>query len=180
MAYTHIIAPVDLSPHSQQTLRHAFEEAKAHHAKLTLLHVLQHRPDTEEYYVRGGAGAESGIQRSMIPFPAGFDPDTGGRLPSSPPPPPNVVRRDYLEEIRAQLRDTVPDDLESDWDADVVGGSPGNAIVEYAKEHGGDLIVMGSHGHTGLRHLLMGGVAEHVLRHAPCPILMINTFHDKG
>ena len=179
MAYTHIIAPVDLSSHSQRTLRYAFEEAGAHHARLTLLHVFHHRPDTEEFYVRGGPGAEEGVHGSMIPFPAGYDPSTGGRLPTSPPPPPDVVRRDYLEEIRTQLRDAVPDDFEGDWEVDVVGGSPGNAIVEYAKEHGGDLIVMGSHGHTNLRHLLMGSVAEHVLRHATCPILMVNAFEDK-
>ena len=178
MAYTHIIAPVDLSPHSQRTLRYAFEEAEAHHAKVTLLHVFHHRPDTEEFYIRS-SGGDAGIHGSMIPFPEGYDPSTGGRLPTLPPPPPDIVRRDYLEEIRTQLRDAVPDDFEGNWEAEVVGGSPGDAIVEYAKEHGGDLIVMGSHGHTSLRHLLMGSVAEHVLRRASCPILMINSFDDK-
>ena len=179
MAYTHIIVPVDLSPHSQRTLRYAFEEAAAHHARVTLLHVLQHHPDTEEFYVRGGPEADAGTHGSMIPFPTGYDPDTGGRLPTQPSPSPDVVRRDYLEEMRTQLRDAVPDDIEGDWEVDIVGDSPGDAIVEYAKEHGGDLIVMGSHGHTSLRHLLMGSVAEHVLRHAPCPILMVNAFDDK-
>jgi universal stress protein A len=179
MAYTHIIVPVDLSPHSQHTLRYAFEEAKAHHAKLTLLHVLQHHPDTDEYYVRGGPAAEAGVQGSVIPFPTGFDPDTGSRLPTQPPPPPTVIHRDYLEEMRTQLQDVVPADFAGVWEAEVVGGNPGHAIVDYAKEHGGDLIVMGSHGHTGLSHLLMGSVAEYVLRHAPCPILMVRALEEK-
>ena len=180
MAYTHIITPVDLSPHSQQTLRHAFDEAQAHRAKLTLLHVLRDHPDTEEYYVRGGPEVEAGLQGSTIAFPAGFDPDTGVRLPTPPPPPQAVVRRDYLEETRTQLRDLVPDDFDGEWEADVIGGDPDDAIVDYAQEHGADLIVMGSHGHTGLRHLLMGSVAEKVLRHAPCPVLIVRHLEEKS
>jgi hypothetical protein len=81
------------------------------------------------------------------------------------------VHRDYLEEIRTQLQALVPDDFEGDWQAEVVRGDSDDRIIDYAQEHGTDLIVMGSHGHTGLRHLLMGSVAEHVLRHAPCPVL---------
>jgi nucleotide-binding universal stress UspA family protein len=179
MAYTHIIVPVDLSPHSQQTLRYAFEEAKTHRAKLTLLHVLQHHPDTDEYYVRGGPEAEAGIEGSVIAFPTRFDPDTGGRLPIQPAPPPAVIYRDYLEESRNQLQEFVPGDFVGDWEAVVVRGDPGNAIVDYAQEHSGDLIVMGSHGHTGLRHLLMGSVAEHVLRHVSCPVLIVRSLEEK-
>jgi len=46
-------------------------------------------------------------------------------------------------------------------------------IVEFAKERGSDLIVMGTHGYTGVQHVLLGSVAEKVLRHAPCPVLSI-------
>jgi nucleotide-binding universal stress UspA family protein len=179
MAYTHIIAPLDLSPHSEQALRHAFQEARAHHAKVTLLHVLHHHPDTEEYYLTGSPETESGIQGSMIAFPRGFDPDTGGRLPTSPSSPSHVVRRDYLEEAHNQLRDLISGNSESDWNTEVISGNPGDAIIDYAKEHGGDLIVMGTHGRTGLRHLLMGSVAEHVVRHAPCPILIVRSVEEK-
>ena len=178
MAYTHIVAPVDLSPHSPQTLRYAFEEATVHRAKLTLLHVLQHVPDTEEYYVRGGPETEAGLRGSTAPIPAGFD-FTGGRLPTPPPPPPTVIHRDYLEDTQHQLRELVPDDFDGDWETEVVRGNPAEAIVDYAQEHGVDLIVMGSHGHTGLRHLLMGSVAEHVLRHAPCPMLIVRNIEEK-
>lgn len=47
------------------------------------------------------------------------------------------------------------------------------AIVEHAARIGADLIVMGSHGRHGLRHLLLGGVAEKVVRDAPCAVLVV-------
>ncbi|MCK4718510.1 MAG: universal stress protein, partial [Thermoplasmata archaeon] len=50
-------------------------------------------------------------------------------------------------------------------------GSQAHAIVEEAKEH--DLIVMGTLGRTGLGRLLLGSVAERVMRHAPCPVMLI-------
>jgi nucleotide-binding universal stress UspA family protein len=46
-------------------------------------------------------------------------------------------------------------------------------IVRYARESAADLIVMGSHGRTGLAHLLIGSVAERVVRKAPCPVLTV-------
>lgn len=52
-------------------------------------------------------------------------------------------------------------------------GSPEQVISEVAKEFGADLIVMGTHGRTGLRRMLMGSVAEHVVRDAPCPVLTV-------
>ena len=47
------------------------------------------------------------------------------------------------------------------------------SIVEYAAGHGIDLIVMGTHGRGGVSHLLMGSVAERVVRTAPCPVLTV-------
>jgi nucleotide-binding universal stress UspA family protein len=55
----------------------------------------------------------------------------------------------------------------------VLVGSPGPAIIEIAKACEADLIVMGTHGRSGLSRLIMGSVAEYVLRHAPCPVLTI-------
>ena len=51
--------------------------------------------------------------------------------------------------------------------------APAESIVLYAKEHGIDLIVMGTHGRRALAHLLMGSVAERVVRTAPCPVLTV-------
>jgi len=48
-----------------------------------------------------------------------------------------------------------------------------SVILEYADEHDIDLIVMGTHGRRGLRHLLLGSVAEEVVRRAPCPVITV-------
>ena len=52
-------------------------------------------------------------------------------------------------------------------------GSPADELVNYAKDNAIDLVVMGTHGRTGLNRLLMGSVAEGVVRRAPCPVLTI-------
>ncbi len=49
------------------------------------------------------------------------------------------------------------------------------AIVNLAKEQGASAIVVGSHGRTGLRRLLMGSVTEKVIGHAPCPVLVVKS-----
>jgi universal stress protein A len=54
-----------------------------------------------------------------------------------------------------------------------VWGDPASEICRVAQEQEVDLIVMGTHGRTGLTHLLLGSVAEQVIRHAPCPVLII-------
>jgi nucleotide-binding universal stress UspA family protein len=51
-------------------------------------------------------------------------------------------------------------------------------IIEAAQEKAADLIVMATHGRTGLSHALMGSVAEKVVRHAPCPVLTIRPKGD--
>ena len=46
-------------------------------------------------------------------------------------------------------------------------------IVEEAESRGADLIVLGTHGHTGIKHLLLGSIAERVVQHSPCPVLTV-------
>lgn len=55
----------------------------------------------------------------------------------------------------------------------VAEGSPKTEIVRYAEKEGIDLIVLATHGRTGLSHMLMGSVAESVVRTAPCPVLTV-------
>jgi nucleotide-binding universal stress UspA family protein len=57
-------------------------------------------------------------------------------------------------------------------DSVIVEGAPFQMIIDTAKEKAVDLIVMGTHGRTGLTHVLMGSVAERVVRMAPCPVLV--------
>ncbi len=52
-------------------------------------------------------------------------------------------------------------------------GTPAEEIVRYADERDVDLIIMGTHGRSGVAHLLLGSVAEHVVRAAPCPVLLV-------
>ncbi len=52
-------------------------------------------------------------------------------------------------------------------------GSPVGEVVNAAKELKTDLIILSTHGRTGLKHVLLGGVAENVVRHAPCPVLVV-------
>lgn len=55
----------------------------------------------------------------------------------------------------------------------VESGSPASEIVRYAERHGVDLIVVGTHGRTGVTRALLGSVAERVVRTAPCPVLSV-------
>ncbi len=96
--------------------------------------------------------------------------------PASPFAPPlempDVAQR--LEAARQgleALRPRLPEGAEVDCVALADGGS-GEAIARWAEEHGVDLIVMSTHGRTGLRRLALGSVAESILRHSRVPILV--------
>jgi nucleotide-binding universal stress UspA family protein len=162
MLYTHILVPTDFSPEAQRALHYASEEATQHQAKLTLLHVLHHQPATEVYYVRGAPEGRRGYEAEL-----------GGSLPGPVPLSPQTVRRDYHEEVMTQLRDLVPPDFSGLWEVQVSAGDPADAIVREAMQLGVDLIVMSTHGRTGLQHVLLGSVAEKVIRHASCPVLTV-------
>jgi nucleotide-binding universal stress UspA family protein len=162
MLYHHVLVPTDFSTAANQALRYAFEEATQHQAKLTLLHVTRHYPSVDVYYVEGTPERREGYAVEL-----------GGKLPSLPTPPPETVRRDYNEEALVQLHDLVPASFTGSWQTHVATGDPADAIVQVAQDLGVDLIVMATHGRTGLQHVLLGSVAERVIRHAPCPVLAI-------
>ncbi|HYV36014.1 MAG TPA: universal stress protein [Gemmataceae bacterium] len=83
------------------------------------------------------------------------------------PPPERPTRAAVLE----KMNDYEPADEKVRFEYIVADGMPGDEIVRTAKERGVDLIVMGTHGRTGLSRLVMGSVAEDVMRKAPCPVL---------
>lgn len=60
---------------------------------------------------------------------------------------------------------------------EVAIGDPGAEICRVAAERGADLIVLSSHGRTGMKRLLIGSVAERVVRLSPCPVLVLRHFH---
>jgi nucleotide-binding universal stress UspA family protein len=79
----------------------------------------------------------------------------------------------WREEAEARLKIVKPTDLTIRYSHKFAVGDEMNEIVELAGELKADLIVMGTHGRSGLSRLLMGSVAEYVMRHAPCPVLTV-------
>jgi nucleotide-binding universal stress UspA family protein len=75
----------------------------------------------------------------------------------------------YLLKMAATLKDK---GIETDT-AVIVASQVGPAIVKYAENNGINMIALASHGHTGLRDILMGSVAEYVLKHSGLPVLMV-------
>jgi len=84
----------------------------------------------------------------------------------------------YLEAIEAQAQEGMEEyrakvqAAELNVDVVITHGVPFQSIIEVAKERQVDLIVMGTHGRTGVSHVLLGSVAERVVRLAPCPVLI--------
>lgn len=86
------------------------------------------------------------------------------------------LQRDLEAAVRRRLDQLISDEDREQLDAAAVvltSNVPAQAITEFAKEAGIDLIVLGTHGRGAVAHLLMGSVAERVVRTAPCPVLTV-------
>ena len=135
---SNILVPTDFSDPSDAALNYGRELARAFGAALHVLHVLD---DAE---MRGVVGA--------------------GYIGPSP----TLPRREHL--VEQAVHDRLDDFFdESDRrrlnvHVSAVSGQPVGEILRYAQEQKIDLMVMGTHGRTGIAHLLLGSVAEHVLR----------------
>jgi nucleotide-binding universal stress UspA family protein len=164
MAFRHIVVPTDFSEPANHALSYAVQEAILHGAKITLLHVQPEDARTGVYYVTGAPS--SGLE-------AGFDVVAGGRLAMAPVSDPTVVRQDYSDEALTRLRDLVPEAYRDTWKVEIAIGRPADTIVRLARERKADLIVMATHGRTGLEHMVLGSVAEKVVRLASCPVLTV-------
>jgi nucleotide-binding universal stress UspA family protein len=81
------------------------------------------------------------------------------------------VQSDADANLREFIATVIPTTVRID--AHVALGEPFNEICRMAEEKHASLIVMGSHGRTGLSHVLIGSVAERVVRHASCPVLVV-------
>lgn len=83
---------------------------------------------------------------------------------------------DLIAQAQAQMDEFVRDKLTGFTNppvAKVLEGRPVDEITGYAKETGAAMVVMSTHGRSGLRHLLIGSTAEGVVRHAECPVLTV-------
>ncbi len=138
-----VLCPVDFSEYSDYALQHALAYAKTFGAELHVVHVLE-LPFMPTY-------AMAGLPELSVP----------------------------TEELEAQVRkhtEEVVQECRKSHDkveGTVRIGSAFLEIIECAKEIDADLIVMGTHGRTGLTHMLIGSVAEKVVRKAPCPVLTV-------
>jgi nucleotide-binding universal stress UspA family protein len=97
--------------------------------------------------------APPGVALPFAPPPHGSAPDAAGEL--------NAWRA-HAESIAGSTVGSV-----------MLGAPVAPAIVGFARDTGTDLIVMGSHGRTGFRRVVLGSVAEAVMRSAPCPVLVV-------
>jgi nucleotide-binding universal stress UspA family protein len=145
IALKHILVATDFGPESQSAVHYGRALAHQFGAALHILHV------TEDLFARAMDGyAFAGVSPAL------------------------------QEEIACTVRKAT-EDLLTDEDrrelravaATVSSNDPARAIVAYARDHAIDLIVLGTHGRGALAHLMMGNVAEHVVRTAPCPVLTV-------
>jgi len=144
-AISRILVPVDFSPHSERALRYATALAGRHGASVYVLHVVED------------------------PIAAGaWSPDVD--IPNL-----RDIQKALVEEGERKLERyrTIGEGQRVPTVTAALMGMTAQTITEYAKNLGMDLIVMGTHGRSGLAHLFMGSVAEHVVRHAPCPVLTL-------
>ena len=145
IALKNILVATDFGPASEAALRYGRALAARFGARLHVLHVTEYLPLTAAY-AYGYTSLPPNIQQDIE---ASAAKQTQALLTD--------------EERRTQLGIA----------ATMTGNSPATAIVEYAKRHDIDLAVLGTHGRGALSHLLMGSVAERVVRMAPCPVLTV-------
>lgn len=145
-----VLAPVDLSSLSKLGVRYALEIANSQDAEVVIYNVLT----VEE-----------------TPFPQGAEEWVAKQTDV-----PKVKKT--LERRSKQLERFVADEFASFTSNNRVRleieiGTPYKKIVEKAKQEGVDMIVMSTHGRTGVMHMLIGSVTERVVRRAPCPVLAV-------
>lgn len=177
-----ILCPVDFSPTSDHAIRYAVTLAESFDAELLLLHVLDIPPASAcEYYglsvpVREwatvpppySAGSSEGERAEDGTYGERLD-DASAEEDSEPLYEPEESQDCGLEQLAARLR-------ESHGGRITTCLREGRAFVEIvtaAREETVDLIVIGTHGRTGLAHMLIGSTAERVVRTAPCPVLTV-------
>ncbi|MDG3002875.1 universal stress protein [Paludisphaera mucosa] len=146
IAIGRILAPSDFSSHCEQALRYACGLAEKFDAELHVIHVLS----------------------DLVPA----SPDQL-LMPVMPP--------QFYEDDEKRAALTLGDAVKPEWGTprslttSVRWGTPAEAIVDYAAEKKVDLVVIATHGRTGLSHALLGSVAERIVREAPCPVLTIRS-----
>jgi universal stress protein A len=149
-AFRKILVPVDFSAHSEQAVRMAASIARRYEALLDIIHVYE---------------------PLSYPLPEGYVMFTQQQLETM------FAEFDRLLRLAKETAEAAG---ASQVETHVRQGLAVSAICELAREGAYDLIVMGTRGRTGLGHLLLGSVAESVLRAAPCPVLTVKAVPEKA
>lgn len=143
--YQRILVPVDDSDTSRKALIEATRFCCDQHGKTRLVHVI----DLAQFTWGGAEFVDVGELQSNL----------------------REAGRKVLDAASALMRES---SVETETTLiEIWGGAISTALIEDARAWPADIIVMGSHGWTGLDHLLLGSVAEGVVRHAPVPVLII-------
>jgi nucleotide-binding universal stress UspA family protein len=145
-AYRRILAAVDGSDASNRGLREALRLAKEERAQLFIMHIVDEYPA----YAMPDAGAYGTVDIVSLLRKGGARTLAKAKA---------AAEKQGLRP-KAILRETI-------------GGSAAAAIVREAKRQRADLIVLGTHGRRGVRRLVLGSDAEHVVREAPVPVLLV-------
>ena len=135
-----ILLAVDSSSHSNVAVQRLAERSWPQHSSVRILSVAQDPPDSSSFWDSGAAYEHLG-EASL------------------------AGAREALERAAKALKSST-----LSVDTALRRGDPRTAIVDEANERKADLIVIGSHGRTGVRRWLLGSVAEHIVRHAPCSV----------
>jgi nucleotide-binding universal stress UspA family protein len=142
---TRILVPTDFSATSDAALDAAYLLATSFNAELQLLHVL------DDPFLTEGLAAEAYITEA--------------------PALRTAMLRDAQERLSRRAVSRHPGLVRIG--TEVLFGHGAKTIVEYAAQRSTDAIVMGTHGRTGVAHVLLGSIAERVVRTAPCPVLTV-------
>jgi len=115
-------------------------------------------------------GAEMHIVH-VVPPP--LSPDVAVMVPADAPM--TMTEPKLLDASRAAIREMITRHFDGDEKilTHAYYGNPWPTICEYAKEKQIDLIILGTHGRTGLSHVLIGSTAERIVQHAPCAVLTV-------
>ena len=145
MTAQRFLVPVDFSEDANQAVEYAIDLASKLGARVTLLHVIQSPP-------WGGVDMDVTVPYAYSQFVQNLE-------------------AEVAHSMQACLERVTAGGLEGE--VAVVHGIPFQEILDTAKTQQVDLIIMGTQGRTGLQHVLMGSVAEKVVRLAPCPVLVV-------
>ncbi len=163
LSFKRILCPIDLSTFSFNALRLAVQIAQSSNATVYVLHVIDNPYD--DLYM-------SPITQT--------DPAMLGLYKQDPLRRSRILKA-TMQHSQVMLKQFCHDVVETAPKARylVESGNPFEKILDVAEARRIDLIVLATHGRTGLKRLLIGNVAEKIVRHAPCPVLTVRRRRSK-